>query len=161
MWNKVKFGIFRTICGSNFIPWKRAIFFYMSFFSRKEKATPEKIKKFITLINRLVDELLSNDIAFRRQHPCTFHFSSFVHSVVLYRFFSLFLSKFVCWLTYIGTLIPCLFVGGKYFKSMFCWHIIRQQWVKVNRSKPLRDFLDFSLDTCSTSNIRTSRCHIC
>jgi hypothetical protein len=47
----------------------------------------------------------------------------------------------------------CLFLGGKYFKSMFCWHIKRQQWVKVNRSKPLRDFLDFSLDSTSRKSI--------
>jgi hypothetical protein len=45
----------------------------------------------------------------------------------------------------ICTFISCLFLGGKYFKHMLCWHIIRQQGVKVNRSKPLQDFLDFSL----------------
>jgi hypothetical protein len=65
-------------------------------------------------------------------------FNSLIHlrtpSVVIYRF--------VCRLTYIGTSFPCLFLGGKYFKSMLFWHI-RQQWVKVNRSKPLRHFLDF------------------
>jgi hypothetical protein len=45
-----------------------------------------------------------------------------------YTGFSLFLSKFVCRLTYIGTFISCLFLGEKYFKSMFCLHInIRQQ----------------------------------
>ena len=96
--------------------------------------------------------VLSTFIFFASKPTSTFN--SLIHlrtpSVVLYRFFSLFFSKFVCRLTYISTLISCLFLGGKYFKSMFCRHIIHQQWVKV---KNLWDFLDFSLD--SMSNIRT------
>ena len=105
-------------------------------------------------------------ISFRRQHPCPFHFHLFCFEAniniqfphpftdtfcSIIQVFSLFFSKFVCRLTYISTFISCLFLGGKYFKHMLCWHIIRQQGVKVNRSKPLQDFLDFSLD--STSNI--------
>ena len=105
-------------------------------------------------------------IAFRRQHPCPFHFHLFCFEAniniqfphpftdtFIIQVFSLFFSKFVCRLTYIGTFISCLFFGGKYFKSMFCWHIIGHKLVTVNRSKNLWDFLDFSLD--STSNIRT------
>jgi hypothetical protein len=49
---------------------KGNIFLY-GFFSWKGRATPEKNWK---IYNRLADELLSNDIAFRRQHPCPFHF---------------------------------------------------------------------------------------
>ena len=39
---KVKFSVFRTIWGFNFIPWERVIFFDMGSFSWKGKATPEK-----------------------------------------------------------------------------------------------------------------------
>jgi hypothetical protein len=62
MWVKVKFSAFRTICGINFILWKRVIFFYMGFFRGRGMWLLKKIEKFITLIKRLVDELLSNDI---------------------------------------------------------------------------------------------------
>jgi hypothetical protein len=76
---KVKFSAFRTICGFNFIPWKRVIFFYMGSFSQKGNVTPEKIEKFITLINRLVDELLSNDIySLPKTTSVSFPFSSFL-----------------------------------------------------------------------------------
>jgi hypothetical protein len=79
MWVKVKFSVFRTISGFNFIPWERVIFFYMGSFSWKGKVPLKKIEKCITLINRLAYELLSNDIyiAFRRQHLCPFHFHVF------------------------------------------------------------------------------------
>jgi hypothetical protein len=80
-------------------------------------------------------------------------------SVVLYRFFSLFFSKFVCRLTYIGTLISCLFLGGKYFKSMFCWHITRQQWVKEwfeNQLMPaLKNPSLVVIDNASYHNVKT------
>ena len=62
MWVKVKFSVFRTISGFNFIPWERVIFFYMGSFSWKGKVPLKKIEKCITLINRLAYELLSNDI---------------------------------------------------------------------------------------------------
>ena len=59
---KVKFSAFRTICGFNFIPWKRVIFFYMgSFYSICQW----------TFIQWYVY------IAFRRQHLCPFHFHLF------------------------------------------------------------------------------------
>ena len=110
--------------------------------------------------------IFSLRLAFWRQHPCPFHFHLFCFEVniniqfphpfmdtfySIIRVFHYFcLSLFAGWTTSVLS-FPCLFLGGKYFKSMFCWHIKRQQWVKVNRSKLLRDFLDFSLD--STSNI--------
>jgi hypothetical protein len=162
---KVKFSLFKTIWGFNFIPWERVIFFYVGSFSRKGRATPEKNWK---VYNRLADEILSNVIDFRRQHPCPFHFHLFCFeaniniqfphpftpirtpSIQVFHYFCL--SLFAGWSTSVLS-FRCLFLGGKYFKSMFCWHIKRQQWVKVNWSKPLRDFQDFSLD--STSNIRT------
>ena len=40
---KVKYSTFRTICGFNFIPWKREIFFYMGSFSQKRNVTLEKM----------------------------------------------------------------------------------------------------------------------
>ena len=96
----------------------------------------KKIEKFITLI---LTDLSMNFypmiyIAFRRQHLCPFHFHLFnIQFPELHHpfrdtycsitgFFSLFLSKFACRLTNIGTFISCLFLGGTYFKSMFCWH---------------------------------------
>jgi hypothetical protein len=33
-------GVFRIICGFNFIPWERVIFFYMEVFSWKGRITP-------------------------------------------------------------------------------------------------------------------------
>ena len=73
---KVKFSAFRTMCGFNFIPWKRVIFFYMGSFSRKGNET---WIFFITLINRLVDELLSNDIySLPKTTSVSFPFSSFL-----------------------------------------------------------------------------------
>ena len=39
---KVKFSVFRTIWGFNFIPWESVIFFYTATISRKGRATPEK-----------------------------------------------------------------------------------------------------------------------
>jgi hypothetical protein len=89
MWVKVKFSVFRIICGFNFIPWERVIYSrdthftnwrraidqcYMGVFSWKGRATPEKNWK---IYNRLADELLSDDKAFRRQHLCPFHFHLF------------------------------------------------------------------------------------
>ena len=100
----------------------------------------KKIEKFITLINRLVDEPMIY-IAFRKQHPCPFHFHLFcfeaniniqflelhhpfrdTYCSIIQVFFHYFCLKFVCRLTNIGTFISCLFLGGTYFKSMFCWH---------------------------------------
>jgi hypothetical protein len=129
------------------------IFLHRVFFAEGE-GDPWKI------YNRLANEILSNVIAFRRQHLCPFHFHLFCFeaniniqfphpftptrtpSIQVFHYFCL--SLFAGWPT---SVLPfrCLFLGGKYFKSMFCWHIKRQQWVKVNRSKPLQDFLDFTL----------------
>ena len=138
------------------VPW--TIFYIWGLFRRRGMWLLKKIEKCITL---LLTDLSMNFypmiyIAFRRQHPCPFHFHLFcfeaniniqfpelhhpftdTYCSIIQVFFSLFLSKFVCRLTNIGTFISCLFLGGKYFKSMNCQHIIRQQWVKVNRSKNL------------------------
>lgn len=102
------------------------------------------LKKFTTLINRSDDELLSNDIyiyslpkttsvsfpslsfLFWSQHQHSvpgIPSSIYGHLLEYYTgFFSLFVSKFVCRLPYIDTFISCLFLGGTYFKRMYCWH---------------------------------------
>jgi hypothetical protein len=111
---------------------------YMGTFSRKGNVTPEK---FITVI---LTDLSMNFypmiyIAFRRQHLCPFHFHLFcfeaniniqflelhhpfrdTYCSIIQVFFHYFCLKFVCRLTNIGTFISCLFLGGTYFKSMFC-----------------------------------------
>ena len=106
---KVKLSAFRTICGFNFIPWKRVIFFYM------EGECDSWI--FFYNICRWTFIQWYVYIAFRRQHPCPFHFHLFcfeaniniqfpeLHhlrtpTVVLYRFFHYFCpSLFAGWPT--------------------------------------------------------------
>ena len=103
----MKFSVLRTIRGLNFIPWERVIFFYMGSFSRKGRATPEKKWK---IYNRLADELLSNDIAFRRQHQCPFHFHLFcfeanINIIQVFHYFCP--SLFASWPTSVLS-FPCL-----------------------------------------------------
>ena len=97
---------------------KGNIFLYGVFFEEVE-GNPWKI------YNWLANELLSNDIAFRRQHPCSFHFHLFCFEANIniqfpHPFTDTFCSiiqvfHYFCRLTYIGT-----------FTSMFIfrWKIL-------------------------------------
>ena len=128
---KVKFSVFRTICGFNFIPWERVIFFYMGSFLRKERMTQKKNDKFITdLPVSFYPMIFSLRLAFWRQHLCPFHFhlfcfeaniniqfphpfmDTFCSIIRVFHYFCL--SLFAGWPTSVLS-FPCLFLGGIYF----------------------------------------------
>jgi hypothetical protein len=64
-WKSLTYDVFRIICGFNFIPWERVIFFYMGLFSWKGRAALEKNWK---TYNRLADELFHSVIMFVVKH---------------------------------------------------------------------------------------------
>jgi hypothetical protein len=128
---KVKFSVFRTIWGFNFIPWERVIFFYMGSFSWKGRATPEKKLKnfkqtcrwdFIQCYSLPKTTSVSfpfSSFLFPSQYQHSIPSSIYANMDTFYTGFSLCLCA--GWPTSVLS-FRCLFLGGKYFKSMSCRH---------------------------------------